>query len=978
VEITQPERWIDLTFGMTDGWWSFTDHDLRPSHALLSTEQWTALLGEFGSVSAICPRNAAWNSVFLVQKPSASSPDLTGEWLLVADRQGVAAELAQRLRDAGATPVLVHPGDPWPAERRWRGVIQLAALDLPASLAGPEGLTLARETACHTTLALVQYLTAGEPAPLWLVTRGAQYLDAVPSTPNPAQAMVWGMGRTIQQEHPELGCRCFDLDSADRSGEALWEALQTPNLGDQIVARGPLRAAPRIVPRTAPPSEAAPQRLAIPRRGRIDDLVIELATRRVSGPGQVEIEVAASGLNFRDVLNVLDLYPGDPGPLGGECTGTVVALGAGVTDFKVGDPVVAFASGCHDGYVVADRRLVAHRPPELSWQAAATLPISFVTAAFTLEELGRIRQGDRVLIHAGTGGVGLAAVQLAQRAGAEVFATAGTEEKRAYLRSLGVPHVYSSRTLEFRERILEDTGGRGVDVVLNSLADEFVEASFAVTAAGGRFLEIGKRGIWTAEQVEALGRGIEYHVVDWGEVAAADPDRIGQLLRSLMEAAEAGTIKPLPVRTFPIADAPAAFRYMAQARHLGKIVLTQPAACPRITADATYLIAGGLGGLGLRTAQWLVERGARHLALIGRHAPNEETARELDRLRALGVEVATLEADVGRRTELEAALERLASMPPLRGVINAAGALADGTLRRQSWPEFASMLGPKVDGSWHLHELTRHQSLDFFVMYSSLASMLGAPGQANHAAANAFEDALAAARRADGRPAISINWGAWSELGSATDDELRRRQASQGLGALTPEEGITLLERILELDPVQIAAARIDWRTLAGQGSIAAAPLEHLLGTDRGAPVEEPVAAKGLTRLLAEAPPAKRTEMLERHLEAMARKVLGFPAGRRIDPLRPLQELGLDSLMAVEFRNALASAVERPLAATLLFNYPTLDDIASFLARDVFGWTAAPAPVQSEPRGELLDQLENLSDDEIDRLFAQQFEDGRP
>lgn len=992
LEVTRPERWIDLSFGMTEGWWSFTDRELRPSYALLDPKQWLDVLSEFGDAAALETTVSAWNTIFVSRKSSAAAR-LDGEWLILADRQGIGAQLATHIEAGGGRCRVVRSDDAQQAfDGTWRGVVHLWSLDTSTNEALDDAsIARAQQLVAESTLRLVQALAAS-PAPVWLVTQGAQPVDKTLTTVSAAQAPLWGLARTLVYEHPELSCHAIDLDpAAPAPADVLWDEMQSGGGDRQVAFRAGLRQRASLHPVTPTPAEAR-SRLAIPSRGLLDNVRVEPAARRTPGRGQVEVAVDVSGVTFRDVLNVLDLYPGDPGPLGGECAGRVVRVGEGVTTVQPGDAVVAIAPGSHDGYVIADGELVARRPDTLSADEAISIPISFLTAEYTLNHLAHMARGDRVLIHAATGGVGLAAVQLAQLAGAEVFATAGSETKRQYLRALGVQHIYDSRSLDFADQILADTKGEGVHIVLNSLADDFVGASFRAIGPRGRFLEIGKRGIWTHEQVHALGKELSYHIVDWGEVSLRDPQLIGGMLRSLMDAAARGTIRPLPTRTFSIRDAVAAFRYVAQARHIGKVVLRQPSLDVRVVADATYVIAGGFGGLGLRCAEWLAEQGARHIVLAGRSAPSADAERAMTALRERGVTVMASRTDIARRADVDALFERIArELPPVRGIINAAGTLAAGTLSQQGWDEFRRVLGPKMDGSWHLHQASLGLSLDFFVLFSSIASVLGAPGQANHAAANAFEDALAYARRAQGLPAVSINWGAWSELGSAAREDLEQRRAKTGLGTLTPDEAILLFAAALRDNPPQIAAARMDWRTFAAQWPGDVAWLVSFATNSTTAQVTRATSGGtanagtdvSLTARLAATPAAQRIDVLRDHLEGLARAVLGFAANRRIDPLQPLQELGLDSLMAVEFRNALARAVERPLPATLLFSYPALEDITRHLASDILGVTppdaantstqAASAAAAAPPAsGAVLGAIEDLSDEEVERLFAQQ------
>jgi NADPH:quinone reductase-like Zn-dependent oxidoreductase len=343
------------------------------------------------------------------------------------------------------------------------------------------------------------------------------------------------------------------------------------------------------------------------------------------------------------------MYPGASGLLGSECSGRVVAIGAEVGSIRVGDEVVAIAPGAFATYVIARASLAVPKPRALSFAEAAALPNVLLTADWALNRLGRLQAGERVLIHAAAGGVGLAAVRLAQRVGAEIFATAGSERKRAYLRSLGLKHVFDSRTLDFATAIYELTNGRGVDLVLNSLAGDFIGASFAAMAPGGRFLEIGRTDIWSPDRVRETHPLAQYHVIDLGKDYEATPEIIRPMLQSLLEDVVAGRLAPLPLQTFPLAAATDAFRVMAQARHIGKIVVTQPWDPPTsagvLRPEGSYLITGGLVGLGLAVADWMVEQGARHLVLLGRRAPAADATAAMDRMSGRGARILSLQCD---------------------------------------------------------------------------------------------------------------------------------------------------------------------------------------------------------------------------------------------------------------------------------------------------------------------------------------------
>ncbi|HEV2131484.1 MAG TPA: SDR family NAD(P)-dependent oxidoreductase, partial [Longimicrobiaceae bacterium] len=522
----------------------------------------------------------------------------------------------------------------------------------------------------------------------------------------------------------------------------------------------------------------------------------------------------ATGLNFMNVMSALGTYPGYPdgmGPLGIECAGDVSAVGDEVTGFREGDEVVAFAPHSLASHVRVDARLAARKPAALSFQEAATLPVALLTAHYSLEHLGRLSAGERVLIHSATGGVGLAAVQLARQIGAEIFATAGSEEKREYLRSLGIRHVFDSRSLAFAQEVLERTGGEGVDVVLNSLSGEAINRGLSVLRPYGRFLEIGKRDIHENSRIGLIPfrNQLSYFVIDLEHGARERPALLGGMLRDLMARVEAGQLTPLPRRVFGVSEVVDAFRHMAQARHIGKVVVAiedvaelvseiTPPATP-LRADATYLITGGLGGLGGETARWMVREGARHLVLVGRSDASAADRTLLRQLEEEGARILIERADVTREADLARVFSRIdVDLPPLRGVVHAAGVLGDATLLQMTEERFAEALEPKVVGAWNLHRLTRDRALDFFVLFSSAAGILGTPGQANYAAGNAYLDALAHDRRATGLPALSIAWGPWSGVGLAASTAKRgERLADQGLRSLTPDQGIDALRALM-------------------------------------------------------------------------------------------------------------------------------------------------------------------------------------
>ena len=677
---------------------------------------------------------------------SAPLPGIARRWLILADRGGKGQQLAEHLVARGDHCTLafadegknepsnegemLDPRSPEELEEFIRrrtagtegpldGIIYLWPLDAaPIDRLDETGVEREVQCWCGGALHLVQALArhaGSRPPRLWLCTRGAQKVTDADKALSPIAATVWGLGKVIPLEHPELRCVRLDLppNIAANEIEFLSAALDAEGNEDQVALRAGRRWVARLQ-RTKKTAENADPiarlsgkayHLTCASRGSLENLKLAVTNRRPPGPGEVEIRVHATALNFRDVLNVMGMYPGDPGPLGGECSGEIVAVGEGISHFAAGDAVVAVAPDSFAGYVTTSSQWVAPKPVRMSFDEVVTVPVAFITAHFTLNHLAKIQADDRVLIHAAAGGVGLAAVTLAKRAGAEIFATAGSPEKRAFLKSLGVSHVMDSRSLEFAEEIMKITDGRGVDVVLNSLADKFVDRSFEVIAQNGRFLEIGKRGIWEPERAARLNRGIQYFIVDWSVDARNNPALIGSMLRELMAAFDRGEMEPLPHQVFPLRETKAAFRFMAQGRHIGKVVVSHEEMLRPGTSGfsvdpgGTYLITGGLRGLGLMTAQWLGERGARNLVLTGRGTPNSEAVEALRVMEARGIRVRVEQANASDAGTMKRLLEDMRStMPPIRGVIHAAGTLDDGVLLQQSWDRFATVFAPKVTG----------------------------------------------------------------------------------------------------------------------------------------------------------------------------------------------------------------------------------------------------------------------------------------
>ena len=985
--------WMDLTFGQLDGWWRFAD-SYRSHHALATPAIWSQALGDAGfegvetlGVDESTTYEMLDKGVIVAQGP-AQITESPGVWILTVDDGRVAEELAAELSARNQTVVLVgrdvtEGGVPsaigstvisaavdTESRESWRslieslhddvpfnGVVHLQALGGHGAQAATTEITEDVARVGASALALVQGVYDSDVIPekgVWFITRGAQVLERERGS-ELAGAVLWGMGKVVALEASQLQPRMIDLDPGATGQPAdLVNELLYPDSENHIAYRSGSRKAARLV---RPDAEG--ERLALPddshwvlapnRSGVFDRPEIKPLPPRTLEPKEVRVAVEAAGLNFWDVFRSLGFI--EEGDLGRELCGHVVGTGSEVSTVSIGDRVVGLGFGAFAPEMVTHEELVAPAPPGMSVSALATVPSAFVSAALSYLFSG-LEAGERVLIHAGAGGVGLAAIQLAQAAGAEVFATASAP-KRALLRSLGVKHIFDSRQTKFGEEILEATGGEGVHVVLNSLTSEgFIDASLSCLAYGGRFVEMARRDILSHEEMAAVRPDVSYDILELDVMKKTDPAAVGVVLRDVMARFKAGELKPLIHSRWPLAEAGSALDFMRSARHVGKIVLTPPPLMRgQLREDRTYLVTGGLGGIGCVVAEWLADRGAGVIVLNGRRDPDPEAQQAIDALRSRGVRIEVELADVTDTAAIDALLERIdANLPPLGGVIHSVGVLSDAALTNQTWASFEQVLRPKIIGAWHLHRATMDRDLDLFILFSSRVGVMGNPGQANHAAANAFLDQLAGHRRAMGLPGQAIAWGAWSEIGEAAEqrERIERRRAALGGRWFTPEQGIKALERLVRQDATTSVVMSMDWTLFEEAVQNRPPLLEDLLSSTEDDPIDESTSSEDVLSRLRSAPAAGPQEVLVSFLQQEVQAVLRLSSSP--PPTVGFFDLGMDSLMAVELRNRLNRAFvgEYVASNTVVFDYPDIASMASHIAEEL-GQPGEVGDVPSSP-----------------------------
>lgn len=923
-------------------------------------------------VSAAGEREAAAGELYYehVWRPEAltEAGHAEGDWMVVG-ASALSAGIARGLAERGGQVLRVVPEGDWLADVETglrpghRGVIFVHGTDFAGDAACAP---------CVPPLALVRTLPMA--VPLFLVTSGAQSVNEDHPTTDPFAASLWGFGRVVSAERPELCCRLVDTDEIDtgETGEATEAVIDeiTCQGAEDVALRGGVRFVRRLehagasspLHHVTVDSGTTPVRLHVSGRG-LDGLSIAASARRAPGPTEVEIAIEHVGLNFKDLAKAMGLltpeamentHSGDT--LGMECSGTVVRVGSEVSQLRPGDQVFAITRDLFASHATLDQVRVVTKPATLSFAQAASL-FPALTAYTALVHIANVRPGERVLVHSGAGGVGLAAIRVAKWLGAQVFATAGTAERREFLHREGVAGVSDSRSTAFADDVLAWTGGEGVDVVLNSIPGEILEKSLGLLRPFGRFVELGKADL-AADRTLRLGpfnRSISFHAFDYDRMFLLRPELTQRHMRELARRYDEHAFAPLPVVEVPAGELVSAFRTMARREYAGKIVVKMANQLVQVPAgsmpsvplasQATYVVTGGLSGFGLAVAQWLAERGARHLLLLGRRGIASTEAEDAVReLRERGVEVRIEKADVTHRAVLADVLARARrEMPPLRGIVHSAAVFDDALLSVMTTERFLAATAPKADGAWNLHQQTQHDQLDFFVLFSSTTSQLGGSALGSYAAANEFLNGLARARRARGLPALSVNWGAVTEVGiAAHDDIVGSHLRRHGDAGLPPARLLTELETLLRTNPVEASVTGMRWdRWAEANPHVARLPRYSSLVQAGADPLCQGVGDASVPERLRAATREERMALLPELVEAILARVTGLSG----EQLGGGQAVDIDSLMGVELKTLFQSRLGVSVPVVKLQRNLTVMGLVGLLADELEragGAVAAP------------------------------------
>ena len=1005
VEGLHRTRWLDFTFGGQESWW--LDH---ADHKKISMQRdratWESRLASMGLENVrhmdATHESTAGSFMLVSHMPlrgitQDSSHNSPRSWLLIDDdsdiRHVLSDDICTGLQQRGDIVSVLRLGD----SHEESGQVSDQLLSMRADFGELDGIIhikgmgeryRAAESSssvnrCMSAAQLIKACRAtNTTAPIWFITQGAheglmvqsQNNDWVDETTINSDVMLIGFIRTLGNEINTNRVQCIDL-SAERLDQGIMhDVIDELTLGSSETEVVLTHDNGRFVPRlqlghhvkpdqrfqllTQSPPEMREEnqtvQLNFSQPGQLRNLQWQFVSGRILADDEVELEVQATGLNFRDVMYALGLLSDEAiengfagATLGLECAGKITRIGKDVRQFTVGERVVGFGPACFANRVITKAAAISYIPRALSSEAAATIPSTFLTSYYALVHLGRLQAGEKILIHGAAGGVGLAAIQIARWCGAEIFATAGSDEKRNLLRMMGVDHVLDSRSLNFAEDITHFTQGLGIDMVLNSLAGEAINRNLSILKPFGRFLELGKRDFYENTRIglRPFRNNITYFGIDADQLMNERPELTAKLFGEVMDLFDKGILHALPFTRFEARDVVEAFRFMQQSQQIGKIVVSYRNGIPladvkslttqnlkaltrlALDTEATYVVTGGLGGFGLRTAQWLADLGARHLILLGRRGPDTEEARTgIQSLETLGVKVSGFACDITDETALAAILNPW--MSQIKGVIHAAAVIEDSLVENLSAEQIERVLRPKVTGALNLHRITAKQSLDFFVMYSSATTLFGNPGQAAYIAANKGLEAIATMRRTNGLPATCMLWGAIDDAGFLARNQQVKEALQHRMGgqALSAAEALGQLEQAILHEYNNEGVLELDFVALSKFLPTAHSPRFRELARLGSHNEQEDQKAVDIPRLLKELDQIAINAVFDDIVKNELSQILRI-APEKIDSRKSIHDMGLDSLMGVELVVALEARFGLRLSVMAISENPSIEKL---------------------------------------------------
>ncbi|NQX87135.1 MAG: SDR family NAD(P)-dependent oxidoreductase [Halioglobus sp.] len=956
-----------------------------------------------GQDEEVAKDDASFELVWHTTAPALADQHEGGRWLLVHWDWGGANDLQAQLHERGLDIDLFSLGSTERLTPEGFDVELDEALGASAQVAGILVMPPAQgagDLAVETLDPGYRFLRAINALPSsrfnrLVVLRSSQTSDAQSQLSDTAAEAFAAMSSVVAKECGWLFAQ-IEFSSTPTVFDLMAKELAGPLPDRRLRLRDTDRQALRL---TSKASQITPTdlrlldkgsdyRLMLKDYGGFDQLVLDPVSIASPSGAEVSVRIEAAALNFKDLLVALGglaeylesvgyAHPSKV-PLGFEAAGVVTAVGDSVTDLVPGQKVVVTQTGCMASAVTVSRNCVAALPVGLSFAEGAALPTVFMTALYALEQLAELGAGDSVLIHAAAGGVGQAALQVARARGAKIFATA-SPSKWSWLRSQGVDHVYSSRDTAFARAIIADTDGAGVSVVLNALNGDFIEAGLDALAEGGRFIEIGKVGVWTAEQMRERRPDVSYHLFDLADVTSQQPEVFLKLQRALWSRFESGEFVALPTEVFDVQEAESAMRHMSQARHIGKVALRFPrhrSGSP-VSSDRSYLVTGASGGIGIALVEWLVGLGAENLLLTSRKA-SEDLQSLLEKLQVERINIRWLAGDIANAAHVDRCVEVAQSMAPLAGVFHAAGATTDGLFADMNWGALRDVFAGKAEGGWHLHRATEtiHQ-LEHFIVFSSVSSVYSTPGQSNYAAANAALDRLVEIRWASGLPALGINWGPWAGAGMAAGME--DTFARLGVRPLQPSRALGVLKRAMLEPPrrARLLVTETQWDTFTKINDDSLFELLNEGASSTTAGVDDTVRGELREELVGLATPQRR-RALQQYLQRQLANTLGLPGDQLLDASASFFDLGLDSLMGMELKGRLEQALDMRLQPTVLIEAGNLEELTETLLALLTAELTELA-VETLPQTDACvadeESLEGLSEDELEALLAASLDD---